>query len=76
VTTLQAGAARRIPRRRNSAKRRCTPPRRTGPGVQRPEAPTTSEVLLTACRVLASQAGETLQAERLRSVECLYNERL
>jgi len=64
VTTLQAvtwaGAARQIPCRRNSAKRRCTPSGRTGPGVQRPKAPTTNEVLLAACRVLASQAGETL----------------
>jgi len=50
VTTLQAvtwaGAARRIPRRRNGAERRCTPSRRTGPGVQRPEAPTTSRKAL------------------------------
>jgi len=68
VTTLQAvtwaGAARRIPRRRNSAGRRCTPSGRTGPGVQRPEAPTTSKVLLAACRVLAPRAEETSRAER------------
>jgi len=51
VTTLQAvtwaGAARRIPRRRNSAEGRCTPSRRTGTGVQRPEALTTSKKVLS-----------------------------
>jgi len=80
MTTLQAdtwaGAARRIPRRRNSAGRRCTPSRRTRPGVQRPEAPTTNEVLLAACRVLVSRAGETLRAERSHGVKCLYNKHL
>jgi len=80
VTTLQAvtwaGAARRIPRRRNSAERRCTPSRRTGPGVQRPEAPTTNEVLLAACRVLASRAGETSRAERSHDVKCSHNKHL
>jgi len=53
MTTLQAvtwaGAARRIPRRKNSAGRQYTPSRRTGPGVQRPEAPTTNKVLLATC---------------------------
>jgi len=80
VTTLQdvtwAGAARRIPRRRNSAERRCTPSRRTGPGVQRPEAPTTNEVLLAACQVLASRVGETSQAERSHNAKCSRNEHL
>jgi len=80
VTTLQAvtwaGAAQQIPRRRNSAERRCTPSRHTGPGVQRPEAPTTNKVLLIACRVLASQAGETSQAGRLHSAGCLHNKHL
>ena len=50
MTTLQAvtwaGAARQIPRRRNSAEGRGTPSERTGPGVQRPEAPTTSKEAL------------------------------
>jgi len=50
VTTLQAvtwaGAARRIPRRRNSVEGRSTPSGHTGPGVQRPEAPTTSKKVL------------------------------
>jgi len=80
VTTLQAvtwaGAARRTPRRRNSAEGRCTPSGRTGPGVQRPEAPTTNEVLLAACRVLASRAGETSRAECSRGAKCSHNEHL
>jgi len=50
MTTLQAvtwaGTARRNSRLRNSAGRRCTPLRRTGPGVQRPEAPATSKKAL------------------------------
>ena len=54
MTTLQAvtwaGAARRIPRRRNSAEGRGTLSRRTGPGVQRPEAPTTNQQLLSLGR--------------------------
>ena len=57
VTTLQAvtgaGVARRIPRRRNSAEGQCVLSKYTGPGVQRPEAPTTNKVLLAACQVLA-----------------------
>jgi len=43
---------------------------RTGPGVQRPEAPTTNERVLAACRVLAPQAEGTLRAERSRNAEC------
>jgi len=42
------------PPRKEQCGGRCTPSRRTRPGVQRPKAPTTNEVLLTACRVLAS----------------------
>jgi len=58
VTTLQAvtwaGAARRIPYRRNSAGGQCTPSRRTRPGVQRPEAPTTSKKVLGGSQGLAT----------------------
>jgi len=80
MTTLQAvtwaGAARRIPRRRNSAEGQCTLSGHTGPGVQRPKAPTTNKVLLAAYRVLAARAGETSRAERSHDAKCLHNEHL
>jgi len=64
VTTLQAvtWAARRIPRRRNSAGGRCTPSRRTGPGVQRPEAPTTSKEVLSSPQGLTTPSTIQLAA--------------
>ena len=49
---------------------------RTRLGVQRPEAPTTNEVVLTACQVLTLRVGETLRVEYLRNAECLLYEHL
>jgi len=43
---------------------------RTGPGVQRPEAPTTNGTVLAACRVPAPRAGKVSRAERSRNAEC------
>jgi len=66
VTTLQAvawaGAARRTLRRRNSARGWCTLSRRTGPGVQRPEAPTTSKKVLGGSQGLTTPSTIQLAA--------------
>jgi len=37
------------PPRKEQCGGRCTPSRHTGPGVQRPKAPTTNKVLLAVC---------------------------
>ena len=69
VTTLQAvtwaGAARRIPRRKEQCKTAVRTVLRTGPGVQRPEAPTTSQRLLSLGRHahVLSTRGATEQEE-------------
>jgi len=50
------------PRRRNSAGGRCTLSRRTGPGVQRPEAPTTSKKALSSPQGLITPSTIQLAA--------------
>jgi len=65
VTTLQAvtwaGAARRTPAE-GTVRGRCTLSQRTGPGVQRPEAPTTSKKALGGPQGLTTPSTVQLTA--------------